>query len=172
MKKHKGMRPHDVVVLLKIVSKEKKQESWMMKNLSTELCLSASEISESLNRSVAAHLIAEDKKTVMKLSLIDFLHFGLPYVYPQKPGALVRGMNTAHSAEPMANEISFSEHFVWAYSEGEVRGQEIEPLYPNLPEACLKDSYLYRLMALCDVLRVGKAREKKIAIKLLKDLVC
>ena len=72
----------------------------------------------------------------------------------------------------MANEISFSEHFVWAYSEGEVRGQEIEPLYPNLPVACLKDSYLYRLMALCDVLRVGKAREKKIAIKLLKDLLC
>jgi len=172
MKKHTGMRPHDIAVLLKIISKEKKEEPWMMKDLSNELCLSAGEISESLNCSVRAQLIAEDKKTVMKMSLIDFLAFGLPYTYPQKPGALVRGINTAHSAEPMSAKISFSDHFVWSHSEGEVRGQEVVPLYPKLPEACLKDSYFYQLMTLCDVLRVGKMREKKIAILLLKDRLC
>ncbi len=172
MKKHTGMRPHDVAVLLKILSKEKNKETWLMKDLSIELFLSGSEISESLNRSVIAKLVAEDKKTVMKMSLIDFLAFGLPYVYPQKPGALVRGIDTAHSAEPISDEISFSEHFVWAHSEGEVRGQEISPLYPKLPEACLKDAYFYQLMALCDVLRVGKMRERKMAIQLLKERLC
>ena len=47
MKKHSGMRPHDIVVLLKIAAKE--DQSWLMKDLSIELGISASEISESLN---------------------------------------------------------------------------------------------------------------------------
>jgi hypothetical protein len=37
------MRPHDIVVLLKIASKGK--TSWLMKDLSYELGISASEIS-------------------------------------------------------------------------------------------------------------------------------
>ena len=49
MKKHNGMRPHDIVILLKIAAKGKTQ--WFMKDLSYELSISASEISESLNRS-------------------------------------------------------------------------------------------------------------------------
>ena len=47
MKKHSGMRPLDVVILLKIASKGK--QDWFMKNLAYELEISASEISESIN---------------------------------------------------------------------------------------------------------------------------
>jgi hypothetical protein len=50
-----------------------------------------------------------------------------------------------------------------------VRGQAIEPLYPNVAEACLKDSVFYEFMALCDALRVGRAREKNLAIEILKQ---
>ena len=67
MKKHSGMRPHDIVVLLKIAAKGKK--TWLMKDLSYELGISASEISESINRSVIAGLISYDKKKLMKLIL-------------------------------------------------------------------------------------------------------
>jgi predicted transcriptional regulator len=65
MKKHSGMRPHDIVVLLKIAAKNEKP--WMMKDLSVELGISASEVSESLNRSAIAGLIAQDKKRVMSI---------------------------------------------------------------------------------------------------------
>jgi hypothetical protein len=84
MKKHSGMRPHDIVVLIKIVAKGDNQ--WMMKDLSNELGISSSEVSESLNRSVIARLITPDKKRLMKLALLDFLEHGLCYVYPQSPG--------------------------------------------------------------------------------------
>jgi hypothetical protein len=166
MKEHSGMRPHDVVVLLKIAAKGKKQ--WLMKDLSQELGISASEISESINRSVIAHLIAPDKKRLMKLALLDFLEHGLSYVYPQSPGALIRGIRTAHSATPLNELISSQEHYVWPYAEGDTRGQAIEPLHPKVPEASLKDPDFYALMALCDALRVGRAREKNAAIKELK----
>ncbi len=170
MKKHSGMRPHDIVVLLKIAAK--KEQPWMMKDLSLELGISASEITESLNRSAIAGLIASDKKRLMKLSILDFLEHGLRYVYPQKPGAKARGIATAHAAAPLSKEIASNEPYVWPYAEGNLRGESIEPLHPKVPEACLKDPIFYELMALCDALRVGKAREKNIAIEELKKHLC
>tara|TARA_R110002020_G_scaffold293535_5_gene509212 strand:+ start:143719 stop:144213 length:495 start_codon:yes stop_codon:yes gene_type:complete len=164
------MRPHDIVVLLKIAAKQ--DQDWYMKDLSYELGISGSEISESINRSIIAGLIFPDKKRLMKSAIIDFLQYGLLYVYPQKPGALVRGMATAHSASPLNDIIKSEEAYVWPYGKGNLRGQAIEPLHPNIPEACLKDEKFYELMALCDVLRVGRAREKNLAVEELKKRLC
>lgn len=170
MKKHNGMRPHDIAVLLKIAAKG--NNPWLMKDLSSELGISISEISESIHRSTYGRLIAQDKKTLMRMALLDFLEHGLPYVYPQQPGALVRGVVTAHAAKPLSDEIVSSEAYVWPYAEGNVRGQAIEPLHPKVPESCLKDHLFYELMALCDALRVGRAREKKLAVEALKERIC
>src|SRR5690606_36222741 len=80
MKKHNGMRPHDIVILLKIVAKG--NHDWLMKDIANELFISNSEVSESLNRSVLAGLIASDKKRVMRQALVEFITSGLKYVYP------------------------------------------------------------------------------------------
>lgn len=170
MKKHSGMRPQDIVIILKIAANQNK--NWYMKDLSHELGISASEVSESINRSIIAGLIFSDKKRLMKTAILDFLQYGLQYVYPQQPGALVRGVATAHSASPLNNIIESEEAYVWPYGKGDLRGQSIEPLHPNVPEACLKDENFYELMALCDVLRVGRAREKNMAIEELKIRLC
>lgn len=169
MKKHSGMRPHDIAVLLKIASKG--EESWYMKDLAYELGISASEISESLNRSVISGLISSDKKTLNKLSLLDFLKSGLRYVYPQQPGSLVRGIGTAHSAPPLNKEILSEEQFVWPFGKGNIRGQAIEPLHKNTPEACISDTKYYELMALTDAIRIGKVREQNIAFEMLKERI-
>ncbi len=52
MRKHNGMRPQDIAVLLKIIANG--NMNWHNKDLSLALSLSASEISESLNRSQVA----------------------------------------------------------------------------------------------------------------------
>lgn len=163
MKKHSGMRPQDVVILLKIASK--KQLQWQMKDLAIELMISSSEVSESINRSVQAGLISADKKTLMKGALLEFLNHGLKYVYPQHPGAMVRGIATAHSAQPLKKLIQSKENYVWSWPEGNVRGQSIQPLHPSVPAACIKDKELYELLALTDALRIGKKREQEIAFK-------
>jgi predicted transcriptional regulator len=163
MKKHNGMRPQDLVILLKIIAKG--DEAWIMKDIAYELGISNSEVSESLNRSVIAGLIASDKKRVMRIALLEFLKFGLKYVYPQRPSGLVRGVATAHSAEPLVNLIQSEETYVWPYAKGNKRGFSIEPLHNNVPEAVLKDNKLHELLALVDAIRVGNVREQIIAIQ-------
>lgn len=167
MKKHNGMRPHDIAILLKIASKG--IEKWYMKDLAEELRISPSEISESIHRSVIAGLISDDKKTLRKLALIDFLKSGIKYVFPQAPGAITRGMGTAISAPPLKDEFFSEEQFVWPFGKGNLRGQAVEPLHPQIPEACIKDPKFYELMALTDALRIGKAREQNLALEFLKE---
>ncbi|MFV0345573.1 MAG: hypothetical protein ACK5IQ_04915 [Bacteroidales bacterium] len=169
MKKHNGMRPHDIAILLKIAVKGR--QSWYMKDLSYELCISAGEVSESINRSMLAGLISYDKKTLMKMALLDFLKYGFKYVFPQQAGAVVRGIATAHSAPPLNGLLMSEEKYVWAYAEGNERGQMIESLHPNIPEACLKDERYYELMALLDALRVGKVREYNLAFDIIKERI-
>ena len=169
MKQHKGMRPQDVVILLKIAAKGKQE--WYMKDLAHELGISQSEVSEGLNRSMLAGLLAADKRKLMKSALLEFLQYGLRYVYPQKPGAIVRGLATAHSAPPLNEEISSEEKYVWPWAQGQDRGQSIEPLHPSVPEACQKDKQLYELLALTDAIRLGRAREQKLAIAALKKRI-
>ncbi len=163
------MRPHDIAILLKIASK--REQPWFMKDLAYELGISASEISESINRSVIAGLLSSNKKSLHILSLLDFLRSGLKYVYPVRPGALVKGIGTAHSGPPLNNEIMSEDHFVWPSGKGNLRGQAIEPLHPNTPEACLKDSSYYELMALTDAIRICKVREQNIAWDIIKQRI-
>src|SRR3954468_6239430 len=111
MKKHNGMRPQDILILLKMVSLE--NEEFYLKDLSLQLFISPSEVTESVNRSMLAGLIASDKKTVMRKALLEFLIHGLPYVFPQKPGALAPGMPTAHSAPPLNKEFKSDERYIW-----------------------------------------------------------
>jgi len=167
MKKHSGMRPHDVVILLKVVSYG--DNDWYIKDVANELFISQSEVSESLNRSVPAGLISNNKKRVMKSALFDFLVYGLKHVYPVKPETMVRGIKTSHSAPPISNEILSEEVYVWPFAEGDTRGFAIEPLHPNVPKACLKDSKLYELLALVDAIRIGNKREFNLAVEELKQ---
>ncbi|MCK4558349.1 MAG: hypothetical protein KAV45_01095 [Calditrichia bacterium] len=163
MKEHKGMRPHDIIILLKIAAL--KDKPWMAKDLALSLNISASEVSESLNRSKLASLLSNDKKRLMKNNLLDFLEHGLGYVYPTEPGGIQRGMPTAHSAPPLNYYFSADESYVWPWAEGEVRGQAIEPLHPGVPDACAKDPTLYELISMVDAIRFGRAREKQKAVE-------
>ena len=170
MRKHNGMRPQDIVILLKIITFNKKSD-WKVMDLVSSLHLSQSEISESLHRSSLAGLTDITKKKVMRLSLMDFLEHGIQYVFPQHPGALVRGIPTAHSHPAIKKKIVSSENYVWADAEGDTRGQAIEPLSKPVIKAVKKDEELYKLLALVDVIRVGKTRELKIALAELKKLI-
>jgi predicted transcriptional regulator len=70
MKSHNGMKPQDIILLLKILTIK---ENWQYRDLSTSLFISISEISESLNRSFLAGLIDESKKRVFRQSLMEFI---------------------------------------------------------------------------------------------------
>lgn len=166
MKKHSGLRPQDIVILLKIIALE--GQSWMMKDLAHSLGISSSEVSESLNRSVLSGFIDPSKKNVFRKSLLEFLQHGLKYVYPQRPGTITRGIPTAHSAPPLKNHFKSEENFVWPSAQGNERGLAIEPLYPGVIQAVQNDKQLYELLILLDAIRVGKVREQQMAMDYLE----
>ncbi|NGM61096.1 hypothetical protein G5B30_04095 [Sphingobacterium sp. SGG-5] len=166
-RKHNGMRPQDMVILLKIVTMD--GENWQLKDLANSLHISNSEVSESLERSLYAYLIDFEKRHVQRGNLIDFLLHGMKYVFPAQPGILTRGIPTAHSHPFMQSFMSSEQAYVWPSSSGSVSGQAIEPFYANQVKAIQEDEELYRLLALLDVIRVGRLREKAIAEEALKE---
>jgi hypothetical protein len=165
----KILKPQDVLILLKIISLGDKE--WLQDTLSEALGMSQSEISQSLNRSKYAGLLDESRKKVNRIAFTEFILHGLLYVFPQQPGAIVRGILTAHSAAPLNQIIVATEKYVWPYARGTERGQSIVPLYPTVPESALKDSVLYELLALVDAIRVGRVREKELAKKELENRI-
>lgn len=166
MRKHNGMRPQDVAVLIKIISFG--DNSWQLSILANSLSISISEISESLNRSRQAKLIDYEKKKINSQNLLEFLEHGIKYVFPQQPGAMVRGIPTAHSHPFLKKHFISEMNYVWPDPKGGTMGLLIEPLYPKQVNAVKGNDRFYKLMALIDVIRVGKVRETKFAIEELK----
>ena len=165
-----SMKPQDVVVLLKIITLN--NDNWQQIPLARSLKMSQSEVSQSVARCKYSGLLDDKGKKVMRQALMDFLQYGLAVVFPAKPGAVVRGVPTSHSVPPLNKEISNGEDYVWPFAKGKVRGHGITPLYVSVPEAALEDDKLHSLLALADALRVGRAREKNIAVKELKNRIC
>ena len=167
---NKGMRPQDIVIILKIICFGEK--GWMQKDLAGSLYMSHSGISEALARLAMSGLLIGDKKEVNRKSLQEFLVSGLKYVFPVRPGGIVRGIPTAHSAPPLSELIQGGqEEFVWAYDHGNMRGQAIEPLYHTVPRAASEDQCLHRFLSLADAFRAGRARERKLAADKLKEML-
>ena len=136
--------------------------------MSVLLQISVSEVSESLYRSHIAGLVDESRKKVYRQSLMEFIQYGLHYVFPQFPGSMVTGIPTAHSY-PFYQSLFKSEmNYVWQDEDGKMRGLAIEPLYKNVIYAVKKDETLYKLLASIDIIRVGRTREMKVAIEELR----
>lgn len=163
------MRPQDVVVLIKLLLEE--DGNWTQISLAKSLFISQSEISESLSRSRYAQLLYDKGRKVVRQSFMDFLTYGIPYIFPQQPANVVRGIPTAHSASPLKEEILSDDHYVWPYAKGSVRGQGILPLYYSVTQAIELDKQLYEILALIDALRVGRVREKNLAMEMLKKRI-
>jgi hypothetical protein len=162
-----SMSPQDVVILLKIASYG--QNPWNQIKLAEQLHLSQPEISNSLARSRYAGLLDESSKNVRTQALLEFLQYGIAYAFPTKPGAVVRGIPTAHSAPPLNTLIvAGGDEYVWPSATGQLRGQAISPLYKSVVKAVKNDHELHELLSLVDAIRVGKVREKNLAIEELK----
>lgn len=163
------MKPQDILILLKIISLEDKP--WSQITLASELFMSQSEVSQSIARSKFAGLLHISGKLVFRISLMEFLQYGIRFVFPQRPGPVVRGVPTAHSVPPLNTIIRSEESYVWPSAKGTVRGHSITPLYKSAVDAVKIDEKLHMYLALVDALRVGKAREKEIAIAELKKRI-
>lgn len=155
------LQPLDLLVSLKLAISSGQGLSF--EALAKELHISASSAYRSFERASRSGLITPER-VPRRAALLELIVHGVRYVYYVKPGEMTRGLPTAHSAPPLAEQIrQGSDVYVWADPQGSVRGQAIEPLYKEVPAAARRDPDLYEILALVDALRVGRARERKLA---------
>ena len=178
------MKSQDIMILLKLISLRAQDvealgsaasERYSVRALGDALGISKSEINNSLQRSYASGIAINDRNDGHAIAnakaVFEFIVYGLKYVFPVKPGALARGIATSFAAPVLQGKLMSAGEtdFVWPYAKGKDKGQSIEPLFKSVPEAALKDSFLYECMALVDAIRIGNAREAKVAIGELEE---
>lgn len=150
-------------------------DRYSVRNLEAMTGISKSEISASLKRSISVGLAVVDRKTKFpranNRALKEFIEYGLKYVFPADPGKIMRGIPTSFAAPVMAGKLMSAGEVinVWPDPIGKEKGQSIQPLFKSVPRAVKQDPELYKLLALVDAIRLGNARESKIAIELLEE---
>ena len=163
------LKPQDLLVLLKLLAHG--PAPWTYASLAASLRMSSSEVHAALKRAAHAGLYNAQERRPVRAALEEFVVHGVRYAFAPKRTGVVRGLPTAYAAPVLASRISVADDDiapVWADAHGERRGEGIEPLYPSAPVAAREDPRLYALLALVDALRIGRARERRIAEQLLR----
>jgi hypothetical protein len=154
-----ALKPIDVPVALRLAQKPEAKYA----ELGHDMAISSSQSFASVKRLQYAGLVRPGSRSVNRLALGQFLEHGLRYAFPARPGAQARGIPTSHAGPPLARNIHAEDSIVWPDPDGQSSGASIAPLYSRaamLPERCPE---LYEVLTLADALRVGRARERKLA---------
>jgi hypothetical protein len=159
-----SLKPGDLVVALKLVlCPGDRYES-----LAEALGMSLSVTHRAVRRLEQARLLILGKRNANRPGLLEFLVYGSPYAFPAHLGPQVRGVPTAGALADFQSELPGESSAVWPHIKGELRGPSLRPLHAGVPEAALRDHRLHRMLALTDLLRIGQARERQIAKRLLE----
>lgn len=168
-----NLKPQDILIALKLVAIQEKP--WTYAILAVELGMSPAEVHAACKRLRAAQLVVDsgDKLVPNRTNLVEFLTHGLRYVFVPERGEMTRGLPTMHAAPPLEEHyVSDAEPVpVWPDPNGEARGSAFSPLYKSAPKAARRDPALYELLVLVDAIRGGRARERELALKEIKQRI-
>ncbi len=175
------LKPQDLVIALKLAVSPLLSS---YAELAAALRLNASEVHSAVQRAVFAQLLldaapsgsAKNSKLsniqVHRANLLEFVVHGAKYAFPAEQTSMTLGVPTSHSAPVFQGVFApGSDDWVWPYAQGSHKGVGIAPLHPCVPGAALADASLYAALALLDALRVGRARERNMALKKLPALL-
>src|SRR5579872_1339746 len=180
------LKPQDIVILLKVLSimtlsKGHSLETLTQNELAGLLFMSPSEVNAGIKRLVLSGLLGPVQRSnriiflPIKAAVDECLVSGVKYFFPVQLGAYTRGTVTSYAAPIFEKLIVLGDDPVpvWPYGEGNQRGLALEPLYRSVPQSIDKhpDPLFYEMLELIDAIRTGRARERNIAIKLLKEKI-
>lgn len=165
------LKPQDLVVALKILTKGKVK--WNQRDLAQSLGMSLSEVNGAIRRAIQAGLMIggwsrNQAPQAVPFALQEFIKHGVRYSFPVERGPITRGIPSGVIGAKLEVEVSKlkeSEIPVWPSSQGKVRGIGIKPLYRSIPDVVEKEENndLYCMLSLVDMIREGRARERKLA---------
>lgn len=166
------LKPQDVIILLKHAVQPLPYK-WSYNKLAYELHMSPSEIHAGIKRATHSKLYDKNRRYPIRKALEEFLIHGVKYAFAPEIGTMTRGIPTAHATPALEEHLAASggDIFVWPHPEGNNRGLSLSPLYKTVPEMVKMDERLYQALGVLDAIRVGRAREVKIAEKILLEFL-
>lgn len=172
-----SVKPQDVVILCKLLSKRSKLK-WSQNSIAAELFLSPSQVNSAFKRLVEAGLLThyhvKSKPEPILQACEEFFIYALKYIFPAKLGESSRGIPTSYASHLKKEIHAGSDPIpVWPYAEGKKRGVALKPLYHTVPKSIdqYPDTLFYELLGLLDAIRSGRAREKKIAVQKIANIL-
>jgi hypothetical protein len=149
-------------VLLKLLGAS---EPPTVRGLAAEVGLDPGNVHRALVRLRDARLIDGRRPRVNRAAAEEFLLHGFRYAFPAHEGGPTRGVPTAWAVPPLRDQLTRNAvpPPVWPDPHGRTRGNSVEPLHPNAPEAARRDPELGTRLALLDALRLGDGRIRKMA---------
>ncbi len=185
------LKAQDIMILLKILAmimpaNASLRELLSQNQLATHLCMSASEVNAGIKRLVKSGLLGLSNRPLHSLSspkggvllpikpaCEECLISGVKYFFPGELGEYTRGIKTSYASPVFQNQILLGNDPVpvWPYAEGEILGLTLAPLYPSVPKSVTQypDPLFYDLLTLIDAIRSGRARERNMGVKLLRE---
>lgn len=156
----------DIVVLLKLAGCG---DGWTVRSLEAELGISRAGVHRSLQRLSAAGMYDLDHRRTNLSQTEEFLVHAVKYLFPPELNGETRGIPTAWAAQPLADQLAPQSDLppVWPDPQGRQRGIAVTPLHPAVPELARRDPELAESLALVDAIRMGNARVRGLAAKLL-----
>ena len=160
------LSPLDLVVALGALTLTEGRQ-WTQAELASRLRVSQPAVHRALRQLTRSQLWSPATASPRRQSLFELVVHGVRYVFPAQVGAPSRGVATAHAAKSLEGMLHGDVHYVWPCELGEEAGVSIEPLHRCVPEAALSSPRFHDLLALTDVFRVGRARERRAAATIL-----
>lgn len=144
-------------------------DQWTVRSLEADLGMARAGVHRSLQRLNAAGLYDLDRRRTNLSQAEEFLIHAVKYLFPPELGGETRGTPTAWAASPLVDELALRSDLppVWPDPHGRRRGIALAPLHPAVPELARRDAELAERLALIDAIRMGDARVRGLAAKLL-----
>jgi hypothetical protein len=168
------LRPQDILITCKLFALG--DAEWPIRKLAGSLSISIGEVHGAIERCKAAGVLGtpRGKLNVNRRKFFELSSVSVPQVYYAVRGSVETGVPTAMHAESLKGVFSRDGRpipLVWISDLGTVKGESLLPLYPTVPRAVQHDPTLHQLLALIDVVRVGDARDRKLATDLLERMI-
>jgi hypothetical protein len=166
-----NLLPQDILIMIKLAVST--PQDWSYNKIAYELGMSPSMAFSGVKRASQARLFDPNRKRPFRKALEEFLIHGVKYAFPPDIGSMTRGIPTAFASPALRDHFAYDSEdiYVWPHPLGRQRGISFSPLYKSIPEVAMKDEKLYSALGLVDALRLGRAREIKLAEKLLIDML-
>lgn len=162
------MKSQDILVLLR--SFLWRRRSWIISDMAHSLGLSTSEVHASIKMLSSVSLMDNVTRKPNRTEMKKFILNSYRYLFPVEYGQIATGLPIGVDGPILSHDFPKSQEIVvWPCLDGGSRGLVLKPIHHKIPSIAQKDAEWYALISLLDTLRIGKTRERSLAMDFLND---